>query len=79
MKTAIITGATGQDGTYLARALLGKGYRVYATQRRSSSSDLWRWRHLGLTEGPRLQMVEYEITDVCSAVFFCYVKVYYEF
>lgn len=68
MKTAIITGATGQDGTYLARALLGKGYRVYATQRRSSSSDLWRWRHLGLMEGPRLQMVEYEIADVCSAV-----------
>ncbi len=67
MKTAIITGATGQDGSYLARTLLNKGYRVYATHRRSSSADLWRWRDLGLVEGPRLKLVEYDIADVCAA------------
>lgn len=36
MKTALITGATGQDGAYLARLLLAKGYTVHGTKRRSS-------------------------------------------
>ncbi|MDX7950252.1 GDP-mannose 4,6-dehydratase [Lichenihabitans sp. Uapishka_5] len=67
MKTAIITGATGQDGSYLCRLLLDKGYQVYATYRRSSSADLWRWRELGLVEGERLHVVEYNSDDVCSA------------
>lgn len=68
MKTAIITGATGQDGSYLCRLLLAKGYQVYATYRRSSSADLWRWRELGLAEGERLHLVEYNNDDVCSAM-----------
>jgi GDPmannose 4,6-dehydratase len=37
MKTAIITGITGQDGSYLAEFLLGKGYRVIGAKRRASS------------------------------------------
>ena len=36
-KTAIITGVTGQDGAYLAKLLLDRGYRVYGTYRRTSS------------------------------------------
>ena len=36
-KTALITGATGQDGAYLAELLLDKGYEVHGVKRRSSS------------------------------------------
>lgn len=41
MKSAIITGITGQDGAYLAELLLGKGYKVYGTYRRTSSVNFW--------------------------------------
>ncbi len=41
-KTALITGITGQDGAYLARLLLGKGYRVHGIKRRSSSFNTAR-------------------------------------
>jgi nucleoside-diphosphate-sugar epimerase len=37
VKTALITGVTGQDGAYLAALLLGKGYLVHGVKRRSSS------------------------------------------
>jgi GDPmannose 4,6-dehydratase len=40
MPTALITGVTGQDGSYLAQLLLQKGYRVVGLLRRSSSSDV---------------------------------------
>jgi GDPmannose 4,6-dehydratase len=50
MKTALITGITGQDGAYLARLLLDKGYRVVGAARRSSRLDLWRLRYLGVKE-----------------------------
>jgi len=39
-KVALITGATGQDGAYLAELLLSKGYVVHGVKRRSSSSNL---------------------------------------
>ena len=42
MKTALITGITGQDGSYLARLLLEKGYRVFGIKRRSSSLNTQR-------------------------------------
>lgn len=42
MKTALITGIHGQDGYYLAKLLLEKGYRVVGIQRRTSSSTGWR-------------------------------------
>lgn len=45
-KTALITGITGQDGSYLAELLLGKGYRVFGVQRRSSSFNTGRIDHL---------------------------------
>jgi GDPmannose 4,6-dehydratase len=41
-KTALITGVTGQDGAYLARLLLAKGYRVHGIKRRSSSFNTGR-------------------------------------
>jgi GDPmannose 4,6-dehydratase len=45
-KRAIITGITGQDGSYLAELLLEKGYEVIGVVRRSSSPNLWRIEHL---------------------------------
>ena len=41
-KRVIITGITGQDGSYLAELLLEKGYEVYGMVRRSSTPNLWR-------------------------------------
>lgn len=46
MKKALITGITGQDGSYLAELLLEKGYHVYGLQRRSSSPNTTRIDHL---------------------------------
>ena len=45
-KRAIITGITGQDGSYLAELLLSKGYEVVGTVRRASAPNLWRIHHL---------------------------------
>ena len=42
MKRALITGITGQDGSYLARFLIDKGYEVHGTVRRSSSINTHR-------------------------------------
>src|SRR5579862_1974722 len=46
MKKALITGITGQDGSYLAEFLLGKGYEVHGIIRRSSSFNTSRLEHL---------------------------------
>jgi GDPmannose 4,6-dehydratase len=45
-KRALITGITGQDGSYLAELLLEKGYEVFGMVRRSSTPNLWRIEHL---------------------------------
>jgi GDPmannose 4,6-dehydratase len=45
-KCAVITGITGQDGSYLAELLLSKGYEVVGVVRRSSAPNLWRIQHL---------------------------------
>jgi GDPmannose 4,6-dehydratase len=45
-KRALITGITGQDGSYLAEMLLEKGYEVFGMVRRSSAPNLWRIEHL---------------------------------
>jgi GDPmannose 4,6-dehydratase len=45
-RRAIITGVTGQDGSYLAELLLEKGYEVIGVVRRSSAPNLWRIEHL---------------------------------
>ena len=45
-KRALITGITGQDGSYLAELLLEKGYEVFGMMRRSSAPNLWRIEHI---------------------------------
>src|SRR5581483_7983354 len=45
-KRAIITGITGQDGSYLAELLLSKGYEVFGVVRRASAPNFWRVQHL---------------------------------
>ena len=50
MKTALITGITGQDGSYLAEFLLEKGYEVHGIIRRSSSFNTGRIEHLYLED-----------------------------
>jgi GDPmannose 4,6-dehydratase len=68
MKTAIITGITGQDGAYLAELLLGKGYKVYGTYRRTSSVNFWRIEELGISKLANLHLVEYDLTDLSASI-----------
>ena len=68
MKTAIITGITGQDGAYLAELLLSKGYEVYGTYRRTSSVNFWRIEELGIRNDPRLHLEEHDLTDLSGSL-----------
>lgn len=68
MKTAIVTGITGQDGAYLAELLLSKGYTVYGTYRRTSSVNFWRIEELGIEKNPNLHLVEYDLTDLSASI-----------
>jgi GDPmannose 4,6-dehydratase len=68
MKTAIITGVTGQDGAYLSQLLLDKGYRVYGTFRRTSSINFWRMEELGVDKHPNLHLVEFDLTDLSTCI-----------
>ncbi|MDQ3553101.1 MAG: GDP-mannose 4,6-dehydratase [Chloroflexota bacterium] len=63
-KTALITGITGQDGSYLAELLLEKGYRVVGMTRRSSSSAHERIDHLA----GRIELVQGDLLDQASLV-----------
>jgi len=67
-KIAVVTGVTGQDGAYLAALLLEKGYTVYGTYRRTSSVNFWRLEELGLASHDRLQLVEYDLTDLGASI-----------
>mgnify|MGYP004452075403 len=68
MKTAIITGITGQDGAYLAQLLLDKGYVVYGAYRRTASLNFWRIKELGIADHPNLNLVEYDLTDLSASI-----------
>ena len=68
MKTALITGITGQDGAYLAELLLNKGYCVYGTYRRTSALNFWRISELGVDKHPDFHLVEYDLTDTGSSL-----------
>ncbi|WP_427454395.1 GDP-mannose 4,6-dehydratase [Litorimonas sp. WD9-15] len=68
MKTAIVTGITGQDGAYLTEYLLGLGYKVIGTYRRTSSVDFWRLDYVGVTNHENLKLVEYDLTDLSSSI-----------
>ncbi|PRY15779.1 GDPmannose 4,6-dehydratase [Pontibacter ummariensis] len=59
MKTALITGITGQDGAYLAELLLGKGYKVHGVKRRSSMFNTDRVDHL--YQDPHEQNVNFKM------------------
>lgn len=67
-KVAVITGITGQDGAYLAQLLLEKSYTVYGTYRRTSSVNFWRIEELGIEKHPDLHLVEFDLTDLSSAI-----------
>ena len=67
MKKALITGITGQDAAYLAEFLLEKGYEVYGTYRRTSSTNFWRIEELGIENHPNLKLLEYDLIDLSSA------------
>ena len=64
MKRALITGVAGQDGAYLARLLLSKGYHVTGTIRRNSLDELERLRLIGVAED--IEAVTVELGDANS-------------
>jgi GDPmannose 4,6-dehydratase len=64
MPTALITGITGQDGSYLAELLLEKGYQVHGLVRRSSSFNTWRIDHI--PRGERFALHYGDLTDQSS-------------
>ncbi|QIO86849.1 GDP-mannose 4, 6-dehydratase ' [Stenotrophomonas rhizophila] len=68
MKSAVITGISGQDGAYLAQLLLEKGYKVYGTYRRTSSVNFWRIEELGIEKHPNLHLVEHDLQDLGSSI-----------
>ena len=61
---ALITGVTGQDGSYLAEFLLGRGYEVYGIVRRSSTEKFERIAHIK----NRLRLVQADLTDQVSII-----------
>jgi GDPmannose 4,6-dehydratase len=63
-KHALITGVTGQDGAYLSRLLLDKGYEVFGLVARRGSDALWRLRELG-AEGD-VTLLAGDVTDISS-------------
>ena len=65
MKKSLITGITGQDGSYLVELLLDKGYEVWGLIRRSSSFNTGRIDHMYVDphERPRLRLVYGDMTD----------------
>jgi GDPmannose 4,6-dehydratase len=70
-KSALITGATGQDGAYLAELLLGKGYVVHGIKRRSSSFNTARVDHLYRDpheEGVRFHLHYGDVTDATNLI-----------
>jgi GDPmannose 4,6-dehydratase len=67
MPTALITGITGQDGSFLAEQLVGDGWRVVGLHRRSASPNLWRIAHLR----GRIELMEADLLDqgsLCEAL-----------
>ncbi len=63
-QTALITGITGQDGSYLAEFLLDKGYRVVGMTRRSSTDSMQRIEHLQ----DRLELIQGDLLDQASLI-----------
>ena len=64
MPTALITGITGQDGSYLAEFLLSKGYRVFGMTRRSSTDAYERIAHIR----DRIELIQGDLLDQASLI-----------
>ncbi len=65
-KQALITGITGQDGSYLAKFLLEKGYKVFGTYRRLSTPNFWRLQYLNIFD--RVELIPADLVDSSSIV-----------
>jgi GDPmannose 4,6-dehydratase len=63
-KRALITGITGQDGSYLAELLLDQGYEVHGVVRRASTSNYWRIEHVL----DRVQLIAADLLDQLSLI-----------
>ena len=61
MKKALITGISGQDGAYLAKILISKGYKVYGADRRSSERSSWRLAYLNIID--KVELIEFELSE----------------
>lgn len=61
MKTALITGVMGQDGSYLSKLLLEKGYKVYGAIRRNGSGSDWRHKYLGISG--EVEIIDFELFE----------------
>ena len=66
MKKALITGITGQDGAYLAKLLLEKGYKVYGLLARRATATTWRLEALDVFG--KIELIEGDLTDVTSII-----------
>jgi GDPmannose 4,6-dehydratase len=64
MKTAIITGISGQDGAYLAQFLLKKKYKIIGLDRRSSRDERWRLNYLGIEQKIIFEYID--LSDISS-------------
>ena len=60
-RTALITGVLGQDGAYLSKLLIDKGYKVYGAERRTSSKNHWRLEYLGITD--QVKLVDFDLLE----------------
>lgn len=67
MRSALITGITGQDGAYLAAFLLEKGYKVYGTFRRTSTRNFERLKYLGILR--EVELIPSDLLDQSSIVY----------
>lgn len=63
-----MTGITGQDGAYLTRHLLDKGYRVFGGHRRTSTQNFWRLAELKVANHENFSLVEHDLTDLGSNI-----------
>jgi GDPmannose 4,6-dehydratase len=69
LKRALITGITGQDGAYLARSLLEKGYEVYGAYRRTTGRAFWRLEELGILDSVKLVPMDLlELTNIMRVI-----------
>ncbi|MDT8899713.1 GDP-mannose 4,6-dehydratase [Anaeroselena agilis] len=66
MKSALITGVTGQDGAYLAKMLLAKGYKVYGLIARRATPTTWRLEYLGIEN--EIELICGDLTDLPSLI-----------